>query len=92
MDPADPVAQPPLSRLGVRKTWGDSKRQRCEQGLGAFVASIEVAAGATKQQRLEREERHREWEEKRRLEEEARTRAREEAEREKMFEEKLGNG
>jgi hypothetical protein len=75
--------------LGVRKTWSDSKRQTVEQGLGAFVASIEVAAEAAKQQRLEREERHREWEEKRRLEEEARNRAREEAEREKQFEEKL---
>jgi hypothetical protein len=53
------------------------------------VANLEVAAEAKKQQRLEREKQHREWEEERRLEEEARTRAREEAEREKRFEEKL---
>src|SRR6267378_3159431 len=74
---------------GSGRLGANSKRQKCELGLGAFIASIEVAAEATKQQRLEREERQREWEEKRCLEEEARTRAREEAEREKRFEEKL---
>jgi len=75
--------------LGIRRTWKDGKHRKVEQSLGVFVAGLEVAAEAKKQQRLERERQHREWEEKRRLEEEARTRAREEAEREKQFKENL---
>ncbi|MEK7315380.1 MAG: hypothetical protein AAB011_04315 [Candidatus Eisenbacteria bacterium] len=75
--------------LGIRRIWGDAKNQRIEKCLGAFVVYLEVAAAAAKQDRLEREAQHREWEEKRRLEEEARTRAREEAERARRFEDHL---
>jgi hypothetical protein len=75
--------------LGTRTTWGDGKRQRVEDCLGAFVVYLPVVADAKRQHRLELEHRHRKWEEERRREEEARARAREEAEREKRFEEDL---
>lgn len=57
---------------GIRHTWGDGKRQRLEDCLGKFIASLPVAAQAFKKEREERERRQREWEERRKREEEAR--------------------
>jgi hypothetical protein len=72
--------------LGTRTTWADGKRQRLEQCLGAFVANLEMVAGAKRQHRLGLERQHVEYEENRRRQEGARARAAEEAEREKLFE------
>jgi hypothetical protein len=69
----------------IRKTWGDGKRYRVEELLTEAVAGIVLVAEALKQDRLERERQHREWEEaqQRRIEEERR-RQEEEARRREL--------
>jgi len=53
---------------GLRKHWGDGKKQRLENCLGRFITQLEAVAVTIKKQREEREEaarRRRAWEEER---------------------------
>lgn len=67
--------------VSTRKVWVDGSRQRLEDCLGDFVAQLHAAAAAIRDDRLERERQHREWEEDRRRRLEAVERARLEDER-----------
>ena len=55
------------SYLGVRQQWADGKVQRVEKCLGSFIATLECAAKAKKEARVQAEIRKREWEEEQRL-------------------------
>jgi hypothetical protein len=62
---------------GFRKQWSDTKRKRLEEQINDVISGLIVAAAVLRRERLEREERLREWraeEEKRRELEEARRR------------------
>jgi hypothetical protein len=70
--------------LGVRRTWGDSAKQRVDARLNDFIVGIVVAAEDMRARRLEQQARQRQWEdetrrrqaaEERRLAEAARERA-----------------
>jgi len=76
---------------GVRMTWSDGKIQRLEDRLNAFIIGLINAALQKRANRLEREQREREWEaERRRLEEKTRL-IREEKERLAILEKEAEN-
>jgi hypothetical protein len=65
---------------GLRKTWSDGKSKGLEEMLNDFVVGAIKVADSLKQDRLEREERQRLWQEE--------LRKREEIERQRLLEEK----
>jgi hypothetical protein len=75
---------------GIRHTWGDATKQRVEQCLGKFIATLPHVAQAIKKEREEHERRHRKWEEERKREEECRQR-REEYKRKAELTKKLAS-
>jgi len=63
-----------LCAVNSRRTWQDGKKQRVENCLGHFIASLPVLASNVKKVSEERERQHREWQERFKREEEERMR------------------
>lgn len=60
--------------LNIRRKWSDGKKQRVEECLGQFLASVNLAIRILKKQREEHIRLQREWEERRKRQEEERRR------------------